>query len=175
MRTLHHCALCIRGDIKSHPGLDNRTSVSKDNPEKLVSESLFLFLIILLSGEVDEEEDDNFVKRTTPSISEDLVYAISKHKLLTPKYVGLGLAIHQATRSKSLIELVHHAGHSVNRLDTTLGVHNLQKFADSNNTLIPSNVSLNKFCQYTADNIEIIEETLDGMGIFHATQMVVYQ
>ena len=180
MLTLHHSALRIRGDINSRPGLDNCTSVSKENAEKLVPESLFLFLSILLSGEVDGQDDDDRVKRTALSISQDLVYAVSKRKKLTPKHVGLGLAIHQATRSKSLIELVHHAGHcasydQVRRLDTTLGVHNLQKFADSNNTPIPSNVSLNKFCQYAADNIDIIEETLDGMGTFHATQMVVYQ
>lgn len=178
--TLHHCALRIRGDINSRPGLDNCTSVSKKSAEKVVPESLFLFLSILLSGEVDGQADDNFVKRTALSISQDLVYAVSKHKKLTPKHVGLGLAIHQATRSKSLIELIHHAGHcpsydQVRRLDTTLGVQNLQHFADSNNTPVPSNMSSNKFCQYAADNIDIIEETLDGMGTFHATQMVVYQ
>ena len=42
-------------------------------------------------------------------------------------------------------------------------------------TPIPSNIEHVKFCQYAADNIDLIEETFDGMGTFHATQMVVYQ
>ena len=178
--SLRHCALRIRGDIKSSPGIKNCTSVSKVNADKIIPESLFLFLSILLSEESDEQGDDKYVKRTALSISQDLVYAISKRKKLTPKHVGLGLALHQATRSKSLVELVHHAGHCVSydqvrRIDTALGVQNLKHFETNNNTPIPSNILPNTFCQYAADNIDIIEETLDGMGTFHATQMVVYQ
>lgn len=177
---LHHTALRIRGDINSCPGLENCTSVSKEDAEKVVPESLFLFISILLTGEVDEPNDNDFVKRTSLSICQDITYAVSKRKKLTPKHVGIGLAIHQATRSKSLIELVHRAGHcasydQVRRIDTTLASQNLQRFADHDNTPIPSNMASDKFCQYAADNIDIIEETLDGMGTFHATQMVMYQ
>jgi len=86
----------------------------------------------------------------------------------------------QATRSKSLIDLLYQAGHyisynQVRHLDTTLTTENVEKFAEHNNTLILSNIEHGKFCQYAADNIDLVKETLDGMGTFHATQMVVYQ
>ena len=88
------------------------------------------------------------------------------------------MAIHQAMRSMSLIDLLHQAGHCISydqvcRLDTTLATENVEKFAEHDNTPIPSNIEHGKFCQYAADNIAIIEEILDGMGTLHATQMVV--
>lgn len=177
---LHHAALHIRGDINSCPNLEDCTLITMENAEKVVPQTLFLFISILLTGDANEVDDDDFVKRTALSISQDIAYAVSKRKKLTPKHLGLGLAIHQATRSKSLIELIHRAGHcasydQVRRLDTTIATQNLKHFEDHNNTPIPSNLTFNKFCQYAADNIDIIEETLDGMGTFHATQMVVYQ
>ena len=40
---------------------------------------------------------------------------------------------------------------------------------------IPTNLNRNSFFQFAADNIDILEETLDGKDTFHATQMVVFQ
>ena len=105
------------------------------------------------------------------------MYAVSKHKKLTLKHIGIGMALYQA---KTLVELVHHAGHcisyeQVRRLDTTLAQENLQWQSENENVPIPSNLKANKFFQFAADNIDIIEATLDGMGTFHATQMVTFQ
>ena len=90
------------------------------------------------------------------------------------------MALHQATRSKSLVDLVHHAGHcisydQVRRLDTTLAQIHLDRYAENGNVPVPSNLAANTFSQFTADNIDLIEETHHGMGIFHATQMVTFQ
>ena len=170
----------IRSDIRAAPGHQNCASVSNEDAERVVPESLFMLLSILLTGDVDESEENSKVQRTAMSISQDIVYAVSKRKQLTPKHIGLGKVIHQATRSKSLIDLMHRACHcisydEVRRLDTTLAQQNLELFAEHNNTPIPTNLTSGQFCQFPADNIDIIEETLDGMGTFHATQMVAYQ
>ena len=34
------------------------------------------------------------------SISQDIIFAVTNGRKLTPKHVGLGLTVHQATRSK---------------------------------------------------------------------------
>ena len=41
--------------------------------------------------------------------------------------------------------------------------------------LVPSNLVENQFVQFAADNIDIIEDVLDGKGTFHATQCAAFQ
>lgn len=177
---LHHTALRIRRDIKECPELQNCGSVSKEDAAKVVPQSLYTFICLLLSGEQDENEENKTTKRSALSISQDIVYAVSKGKKLTPKHIGIGMALHQATRSKALVELVHHAGHcisydQVRRLNTTLAQESLDRRSANDNVPVPSNLTAGKFFQFAADNIDLIEETLDGMGTFHATQMVTFQ
>ncbi|XP_033099106.1 uncharacterized protein LOC117102801 isoform X1 [Anneissia japonica] len=139
-----------------------------------------MFLSLVLSGEADDTEDDSYIRRLSTSICQDLVYGLIKGKCLTPKHLGLGFAVHQATRSKRLVNLIHSAGHCASyyqllRVDTALAQHTIEKYRINDNTIIPSNLTKNQFFQFAADNIDIIEETLDGTGTFHATQMVVHQ
>ena len=98
---VYHTALRIRSDIRAAPGQQNCASVSNEDAERVVPESLFMLLSILLTGDVDESEENSKVQRTAMSISQDTVYAVSKRKKLTPKHIGLGMVIRQATRSKS--------------------------------------------------------------------------
>ena len=51
------------------------------------------------------------------SIAQDLVYSVSGDRRWTPKHVGLGSSLHQATRSKKLVEMFHNAGHTISYLD----------------------------------------------------------
>ena len=62
----------------------------------------------------------------------------------------------------------------VQRVDTTLAKRTLE-FMENGNFPVPPNLLEGKFLQFAADNIDIIEETLDGKGTFHATQMVAFQ
>ena len=177
---LHHTALRIRRDIKECPGLQNCGSVSKEDATKVVPQSLYTFICLLLNGEQDENEENKNTKRVALRTSQDIVYAVSKRKKLTPKHIGIGMALHQATRSRTLVELVHHAGHCVSydqvrRLDTTLAQESLDQRSENNDVTVPSNLTPGKFFQFAADNIDLIEETLDGMGTFHVTQMVTFQ
>lgn len=85
---LHHTALRIRRNIKECPRLQNCCSVSKDDAAKVVPQSLYTFLCLLLNGEQDENEENKNTKRIALSISQDIVYAVSKRKKLTPKQHG---------------------------------------------------------------------------------------
>jgi len=78
----------------------------------------------VLDSEPDEEED-SATKTKILCVGQDLVYGVSKGKKWTPKQTGLGCTLHQATRSKQLVQLFHTAGHtlsyeSVLQLDTAL-------------------------------------------------------
>ena len=114
------------------------------------------------------------------SFGQDTVHAISKGKTLIPKNVGFGMSIHQATRSRSFVSLFHNARHSISysqvqRVDTTLAKRILDKFMENGNFPVPPNLLEDKVLQFAADNIDIIEETLDSKGTFHATHMVAFQ
>ena len=112
------------------------------------------------------------------SIAQDLAYAEEK-KEPNPKTSCVGLAIHQATRSKMLVNLAHNTGHcamydQVRRIDTALAQHTLDRYVADGYTVVPSTLMEKKFLQFAADNIYIIEETLGGKGTFHITQIVVF-
>ena len=85
-----------------------------DDAAELVSQSLYSFLSVFLTGEsgqTDEDADDT-VRRLSLNFGQDIVHAIAKSKTLTPKHVGLGMSIHRAMRSKTLVNLFHNAGYS---------------------------------------------------------------
>ncbi len=80
-----------------------------------------MFLSILYGGQntVDCDPDDlelnsdNIQNDRIISVALDLVYGVSSGKMWTPKHVGLGCTLHQATRSKQLVQLFHHVGHTI--------------------------------------------------------------
>ena len=171
----NHTDLKIRADVKKSPQYDNCASVNIDDAAKLVPQSPYLFLSVLLTGEsgqTDEDADDT-TRRLSLSFGQDIVPAISKGKTHTPKHVGLRMSIHQAMRSRTLVNLFHNAGHSISYsqvqgVDTTLAKRTLGKFIENGNFPVPANLIEGKFLQFAADNIDITEETLDGKTL-HAT------
>ena len=53
--------------------------------------------------------------------------------MLTPKHIGLGLTLHQATRSEKLVEMFHAARHTIGmdtirRIDTTIASDILDRY-----------------------------------------------
>ena len=86
-----------------------------------------MFLRLLCTGKDQAEyEDDNlYVHRCVLSIVQDMMFVVSEGKILTPKHMRLGLSVHQATRSKELVNLLNAAGHFVSyymirRMDTSI-------------------------------------------------------
>ena len=140
----------------------------------------------------DEEGEDEEEKQLNPrhnsrarnqehlvetSIAQDLVYSVSGGRRWTPKHVGLGSSLHQATRSEDLVEMFHSAGHTISyrdvrRVDTALAKHTLSTRNTRNGTVIPVNLVEGRFIHFTADNPDINEGTLDGQNAFHATHAV---
>lgn len=56
-------------------------------------------------------EEDARITQTVCNTAQDIVYSVSNRQ--TPKHVGLGLALHQVTRSETLLHLFHAANHTI--------------------------------------------------------------
>ena len=86
-----------------------------------------MFLRLPCTGKdpAEYEDDDLSVHRCVLSIAQIMMFGGSEGKILTPKHMGLGLSIHQATRSKELVNLLNAAGHCascdmIHRMDTSI-------------------------------------------------------
>lgn len=187
LRSLVYVTLKIRQDTKDMPGHSAWNDIDEDHVKSIIPESLFLMLRLLFDGHTffDEEGTSDAIKTARKrnwifSIPQDLIFGVSGGRKLTPKHVGLGMTIHQATRSKQLVDLLHEGCHSVSyemvrRIDTSISDHVLERFEENENVFIPRGIQQGKFAHFSADNVDILEETLDGKNTFHATQMAVWQ
>ena len=109
-----HVALQLRSDIMSHRGFEG-VDVNETAEMDSIPSSVHMFVNVLLGGqkhvdqefdEVDTNEIDSIKKARVCSIGQDMVYAVCGDKKAPPKHVGLGLTLHQATRSKKLCQPV---------------------------------------------------------------------
>ena len=143
-------------------------------------------LISLLCTSYQEEfqESQDDAKTHILSICLDIIFLSSRGHKLTPKCIGIGLTVHQTTRSKQLVQLLHAASHSVNydtvlRMDKTMTNDVLERYKKSDNVFVPHNFTGTTepagYTCFAVDNIDINEETLSGMGTFHATQVAAFR
>jgi len=143
----------------------------------------------------DDEEDPEansdcaslLASSVTLSIAQDIVYAVSKGKKQTPKHIDLACTLQRATRSKRLVNLFHAAGHCINyyhvsQVDKTLASLTLQSADQETGAVVPPNNKHSSDFEnrapillVTADNIDIMTDSLDGKKGFPATQMVAFQ
>jgi hypothetical protein len=150
-----------------------------------VPESLYMFLQLLFGGEQlfegeTSEEKENKIRCNVLSIAQDIVYGVSSGKKWMPKHVGLRSTLHQVTRSKDLVDLFHKAGHILSydqilQVDTGLAESVLSSLDPGTGTVVPPNLKQGNFIHFSADNIDILDETMDGKNTFHATQIAAWQ
>ena len=119
-----------------------------------------------LENECDENTEGKIRSRVL-SIAQDLVYSVSGGKKWTPKHIGLASTLHQATRSKGLVRLFNKTGHCLSyeqvlQLDNSLAESTFKSLDETIGSVISPKVGADNFVQYTSDNIDILDETLDG-------------
>lgn len=183
-----HVALKLRSDIIAHPGFKG-VNVSETAELASVPSSVLTFISLLLGGQshIEDEFDECVVqnleqirKKRILSIGQDLVFGVCGSKKAPPKHVGLGLSLHEATRSRHLVDLFHRAGHIIGyhhvlQLDTGMAETTLQSMDLETGAVVPPNLVPGRFVHFSADNIDINDGTLDGKNTFHATQMAAWQ
>ena len=134
----------------------------------------------VLEGSEEQTSESNELKRTVCNVAQEIIYGVSNHKKLTPKHIGLGLALHQAIRSENLVQLFNAANHTigidtVRRFDNAIANNVLDRFVGNGYVYIPHNIEPDRFVQFSCDNIDVLEATLDGKNTFHCTQMMAWQ
>ncbi|KAK4885392.1 hypothetical protein RN001_001663 [Aquatica leii] len=171
---IHKICMDIGKELDNIPDHLDYRELSVDAYQKYIPHSLSWIIGLLIS--VDEKENGSGVT----SICQDIIYNRFKGKRLTPKHIGLGSMVHQETRSKKIIGALHACGHSVSykdvlRIRNTIAQEEIIRYSCNDNCYIPRQLVPNKLVQFAADNIDILEETLDKGPTFHATQMIAFQ
>ncbi|KAG1664107.1 putative uncharacterized transposon-derived protein F52C9.6 [Nymphon striatum] len=141
----------------------------------VVPENLFLLLSLIIGDNESEERRQKII-----IVAQDIIFVASNGKKLTPKHIGLAVTVHHATRSKSLVQLLHSAGHCVSyecvtRIDATMAKKEVERWKSNGDLVIPPNLKPGDFVQFSGDNINVHVETLDGKGMLNATQYAAFQ
>ena len=96
----------------------------------------------MLTGNNEGEEQHDKIL----SIAQDIVYISSGGRTLTPKHVGLASTVHHATRNKSLIQLLHAAGHCSSyetvEVDTYIANSEVARWNENGKLVVPPNLTL---------------------------------
>ena len=94
--------------------------------------------------------------------------------------VGLGLLLHQSTRSKGLIDHLSELSlcssyEKVLRIQTAMEESVAQRITENDGVYIPPLISPDPPVYLAIDNIHFKNNTRDGKGEFHGTSSIVYQ
>ena len=195
MKTLFDAAAMIRKSITKCRKW-KFTSSLKNRPDENVSAEFFSLYRWIIQGPKHElsagkkcEEVYNramalsqttvpmcLTERQVKNKKSDVVRSSSE----MPLQLAIGIAVHQAVRSKQLISMLHGFGMSVD-YNRTLGVEaqieaSVLKCMELNDGLyIPPDVVLGRHVFFAVDNVDFAEDTPDGKNTFHVTAMAIYQ
>ncbi|CAG9760246.1 unnamed protein product [Ceutorhynchus assimilis] len=177
LSVLHKICYDIRVQMDKIPDYKDLRNLDIRNYKQFIPNTLYFLINLLVTW--DETQATNNDTRVL-AICQDIIYTYSEGRKRTQKHIGLGIMIHQETRSKKLVEHLHTTGHCISykevlRLRNSIAQEEIYRFKKNNNTVIPRQLVPNWFVQFAADNIDILEETLDKAPTFHATQMVAFQ
>lgn len=97
-----------------------------------------------------------------------------------PQQLAVGIAVHQAVRSKELVTMLHGFGMSVDynrilRVESQIEASVLNRMDLNDGLYIPPDAVFGRHVFFAADNVDFTEDTPDGKNTFHGTAMAIYQ
>ena len=97
-----------------------------------------------------------------------------------PQQVAVGITIHQAIRSKQLVNMLHGFGLSVEynrllRVEAQIESSVLKRMEESNGLFLSPDVVKGRHVFFAIDNVGFAEDTYDGRKTLHGTAMAIYQ
>ena len=97
-----------------------------------------------------------------------------------PLQLAVGIAVHQAVRSKQFTTMLHGFGMSVDynrilRVEAQIEASVLKRMELNGGLYIPPDVVLDRHVFFSVDNVDFAEDTRDGKNTFHGTAMAIYQ
>ena len=95
----------------------------------------------------------------------------------TPKHIGLVSTLHQYFRSNDIVNLINKAGHCIIyedllKIDKTL-VENALESIDKDTGAGIQKKGFGKFVYFSADNLDVHSDLLDGKEMFNVTQVTI--
>ena len=199
LEVLYDCSKIIRKEIQEANTWHFKGTLDID-AQDIVPTELFTLLKWILSGVVSElktEQRAEDVNRKSVLLAQQIMYQTKtdrqvryvpqldkerktfRHQREYPLQVGVGLLSHQQIRSKSVIDVLHELGVSVNYVRILCIEIQLAQAVLSNssehNIFTPPKLCKGQFIFFSVDNSDFSEDTPDGKNTLHATAMVVFQ
>ena len=194
MKTLFDAAATLRRVINTFKCW-KFTGTLRDS-ENIVPEELYTFCKWLILGSKGEDlcqaKTEDVKKRAISlcqtTISMCLTERQSNNKKAEalrqsremPQQLAVGLAVHQATRSKNLVNMLHGFGMSVEdnrvmRVESQIEATVLLRMEDDGGMYIPPDVVKNRHVFFAIDNVDFAEDTYDGKRTLHGAAIAIYQ
>ncbi|XP_073237151.1 uncharacterized protein [Porites lutea] len=97
-----------------------------------------------------------------------------------PQHLAVSLAIHQAVRSKELVNLLHEFGMAVEynrllRVESQIEKTVLKRIESEGGMFLPLDIVKGRYVYFAVDNIDFSEDTPEGKRTLHGTAMAIYQ
>ena len=187
-RTIFETAKAIKRDLHNVKGISScplsLSDLSSATSKAMIPESLYCLLRWIISNDdIEIEPSEGCMNRSDErkvlSIAQDIINAATHAKVKTPKHCSLALSVRHWTRSKQIITVLNRLGHfasydEVEIMDTAFADEIIASI-DRDEVVVPSNIMQGVFTQVAADNLNLIEETIDGQNTTHATSIVLLQ
>ena len=204
MKTVFDASQILRKAISSHivekpwnfNGSLSDTDLSTTYPDEL--RHFLRWVILGPTSNLDEDKtsDRTVFDKEIHSTAQSVMFAFKTKRQISresksplegnkrhvnewPMQLAVGLSVHQATRSRSLLEILNGFGVSVDykrilKLETQIAEEVCNQMAIEG-VYIPPFVQQNRFVFFAIDNSDFNEDTPDGKRTTHATATVVYQ
>lgn len=199
MKAVFDCAAIIRNDIamshKQQPWKFEGSLSGTDHIPKSL-ETFIRWILIGPMSSLKSTQREQSVQLLTRTIAQNIMFAHKsdrqvayvpkqifsgfRHQNENPQVVGVGLSVHQATRSKTEVGMLHKFGYSVSyerilRIETQLANAVIRQMAQHNGVYILDALVRGRFTFFAIDNVDFSEDTPDGTGTLHATATAVFQ
>ena len=97
-----------------------------------------------------------------------------------PQQLAVGLAIHQLTRSKELVNMLHGFGMAVEynrvmRVEAQIEASVLKRMEENGSLCLPPVIVKGRHVFFAIDNIDFAEDMYDGRNTLHGMAMAIYQ
>ena len=195
MKTLYDAAVLLRKSInncKKWVFTGSLETLSKDN----CPEELYCFYRWIIQGpnvtlsvqEKSTEVHERAMHLAQTTISMCLTERqVNNKKSQTiqstremPEQLAVGLAVHQAIRSKEIVNMLHGFRMSVEynrllRVESQIEAHVLQHMEQCGGMYLPPDIVEGRHLFFAIDNVDFAEDTYDGKHTLHGTAMAIYQ
>ena len=177
MKTLHDAAILLRTSINYlckkwvftsslDQGPNATLSVQEKNTE--VHERAMHLAQTTISMCLTERQVNNKKSQTIQSTRE------------MAEQVAVGLTVHQAIRSKGIVNMLHGFRVSVEynrllRVESQIEVHVLQHMEQCGGMYLLPDIEKGRHLFFAIDNVDFAEDTYDGKRTLHGTAMAIYQ